>query len=422
MNVLVTKFMAARFNSYSDVEKMYGGCDVNALTFKKIAESYPEHTFYYAGASDLSKSDIDIPQNLKDLYTPIKTFAKANGYDMSGKDPTPGCKPFYKAAVDYCKNEGLNFDLALYLYDQTFSVCHYADGFISEVKGTPLKTLVSQRSMAHTLVLANDLNVPLYLMVIDPRQINKIVADINPPKLILGQCNTTDHTRYYVDKEKKEVKEVPMIYSGIERFWLLSKERVDFTDPDDINPNLFESYKKDNEFVMTLNGSLFRLEYIRKWLFPFRPKQKVYGKWDWGKLDEKVRSYGLEKNFVHRGMTEMEDVMWRTKYTFVVPADKSTTNFVTQKVYSMLYYGIIPFWDKNAYDTDNYYKDIPEYCKVETPQELWDKIDYLNKNPEEYKKLLKQCYEALKPEYFTNEHIHLVFDRILRNKNDRGQT
>ena len=63
MNVLVTKFMAARFNSYSDVERMYGGLDVNAETFRKIAESYPEHTFYYAGASDLSKSDIDIPQN-----------------------------------------------------------------------------------------------------------------------------------------------------------------------------------------------------------------------------------------------------------------------------------------------------------------------------------------------------------------------
>ena len=53
-----------------------------------------------------------------------------------------------------------------------------------------------------------------------------------------------------------------MVYSGIERFFLLDKERVDFTDPDDINPNLFESYKKDIEFTMTLNGSLFRLASI----------------------------------------------------------------------------------------------------------------------------------------------------------------
>jgi len=300
------------------------------------------------------------------------------------------------------------------LYDQTFTICHWADGYISEVKGTPLKTLVSQRSMAHTLVLANDLNVPLYLMVIDPRQINKIVGDMKPPVKIFGQCNTIDRTKYYVNLKDKEVKEVPMVYSGIERFFLLGKERVDFSNPDDINPNFFESYKKDNEFVMTLNGSLFRLEYIRKWLFPFRPKQKVFGKWDWGKLAEKVHAYGLDKNFVKKGMTEMEDVMWRTKFTFVVPADKTTTNFVTQKVYSMLYYGIIPFWDKNSYDTDNYYKDIPDYVKVETPEELWEKIDFLNKNPEEYKKLLKQCYDALKPKYFTTEYIHEVFDCILK--------
>lgn len=414
MKILVTKFMTARFNSFSDVERMYGGLDVNAETFKKIAEAYPEHTFYYAGSSDLSKPNINIPQNLKDLYTPIKAFAKANGYDMSWKDPTPGCTPFYKAAVDYCKEKGLNFDLALYLYDQTFGVCHYADGHISEVKGTPLKTLVSQRSMAHALVLANDLNVPLYLMVIDPRQINKIVGDMKPPIKIFGQCTTTDRSKYYVNLKDKEVKEVPMVYSGIERFFLLDKERVDFTDPDDINPNLFESYKKDIEFTMTLNGSLFRLDYIKKWLFPFRPDQKVYGKWSWGKLAEKVHAYGLDKNFVKRGMTEMEDVMWRTKYTFVVPADKSTTNFVTQKVYSMLYYGIIPFWDKNAYDTDNYYTDIPDYVKVETPEELWEKIDFLNKHPDEYKKLLKQCYDALKPKYFTTEYIHEVFDCILK--------
>ena len=63
MNILITKFMAARFNSFSDVERMYGGCDVNSLTFRTIAEAYPEHTFYYAGASDLSKSNTDIPQN-----------------------------------------------------------------------------------------------------------------------------------------------------------------------------------------------------------------------------------------------------------------------------------------------------------------------------------------------------------------------
>lgn len=414
MNVLITKFMTARFGSFSDVERMYGGEDVNAKCFRFICEAYPEHTFYYIGASDLSKTDIDIPTNLKDLYTPIKAFAKANGYDPSNREPVPGHKYFYQAAVDYCKKNNLIFDLALYLYDQTFTVCHWGEGYISEVKGTPLKTLVSQRAMAHSLVMANDLNIPLYLMVIDPRQINKIVADMKPPVKIFGQCNTTDKTRYYTNLEDRKIQETPMIQSGIERFWLLGKDRVDFTNPDEININPFEQYRKDIEFTMTLNGSLFRLDYITKWLFPYRPKQKVYGKWDWGKLAEKVKSYGLEKNFIKRGMTEMEDVMWRTKYTFVVPADKSTTNFVTQKVYSMLYYGIIPFWDKNAYDTDNYYKDIPDYVKVETPEELWMKIDHLNSSPEDYRALLKDCYNALKPKYFTHEYIHEVFDCILK--------
>lgn len=412
MNILITKMMTARFSTNTDRERLCGGFDAISYMFKRIAESYPQHTFYYIGASDLADSQLTVPENLKDLYTPIKAFAKENGYDSIACNLEDTKKPFYHAAVDYCKKNGLNFDLALYQYEQTLAVAHYADGYISERTGGVLKTLVSQRHSAHAFVLASDLHVPLYLIVDDPRQINHIPADIEPPVKIFAQCQGTDRTRYYKNMTDKEEHAVPMEYAEIEKFYLLKKERIDFSNPDKICPTPFETYKKDLGMVMTLNGNFDRLEYIRKWLFPFDNDLKIYGRWDSGELAKKVASLKLTDRFIVRGMSEMEDVMWRSRYTLVAPPSAKTSNFVTQKVYSMMYYGIMPFWAKGTYDSDNFYIDIPEFFKVETPEELWKKIHFLDRHPACYRIMLGKIYEALKPEYFENDFVHRIFDCI----------
>ena len=105
--------------------------------------------------------------------------------------------------------------------------------------------------------------------------------------------------------------------------------------------------------------------------------------------------------------------MWESKFTFIPCFQKRLTNFVTQKVWKMIYYGIIPFWDKNNYDTDNIYKEIPDYFKVKTPKEMWDKIEYLNLHEEEYKKYLKIYYNLLEDKYFNGDFIVDVFKQYL---------
>lgn len=412
MNILITKMMNACFTTNTDRERLCGGFDAISYMFQRIAESYPQHTFYYIGASDLADSQLSTPENLKDLYTPIKAFAKEHGYDPIAQDLKNTGKPFYQACLDYCKEKGLKFDLALYQYEQTLPIAHYADGYISERTKGVLKTLVSQRHSAHAFVLASDMKVPLYLIVDDPRQINHIPADITPPVKIFAQCKGTDHTRYYVDKILKEEHAVPMEYAEIEKFYLLKKERVNFSNPDEIHPSPFETYKKDLGLVMTLNGNFDRLDYVRKWLFPYDADLKIYGRWDSGELAKKVESLGLTDRFVVKGMSEMEDVMWRSRYTLVAPPSAKTANFVTQKVYSMLYYGIMPFWAKGTYDIDNFYTDIPSFFKVETPDELWKKIRFLDRHPIFYRVMLRKCYDALKPEYFENDFVHRIFDCI----------
>ena len=120
--------------------------------------------------------------------------------------------------------------------------------------------------------------------------------------------------------------------------------------------------------------------------------------------------------FENKPILEMEDLMWDSKYTFIPPVSLKHTTFVTQKVWTMLYYDIVPFWCKNDYDTSNIYSDFTDYLKVETPEEMWDKIKFLENNPEEYKKIRSQLYALLKDEYFNTDAVFKEIDKVLNNK------
>jgi hypothetical protein len=146
---------------------------------------------------------------------------------------------------------------------------------------------------------------------------------------------------------------------------------------------------------------------MEKWIFENEPKQIIYGKWD----DESKEKY--PENFVEKGIVDLQDEMWETKFTFIPAFSYKSKSFVTQKFWKMLYYGIIPFWCKNDYDKNNLYSMFPDFIKVETPEELVYKINYLENNPEEYKKLLYQLYDLLEDKYFNNDIIHEIFDEIL---------
>ena len=108
--------------------------------------------------------------------------------------------------------------------------------------------------------------------------------------------------------------------------------------------------------------------------------------------------------------------MWQSMFTFVPSFMKSRKNFVTQKVWKMMYYGIIPFWDKNTYDTDNLFSDLPDFFKVENPDEMWKRIRFLMENPDEYKKYLKIMYDLLEDKYFNGDFIDEVFNPLIEKR------
>jgi hypothetical protein len=45
---------------------------------------------------------------------------------------------------------------------------------------------------------------------------------------------------------------------------------------------------------------------------------------------------------------------------------------------------------------------------------MWERIDYLEANPEEYKKILDHLYGMLKDEYFTGEFITNIIGQAVK--------
>lgn len=79
----------------------------------------------------------------------------------------------------------------------------------------------------------------------------------------------------------------------------------------------------------------------------------------------------------------------------------------------MLYYGIIPFWCSDDYDKSNIYSDFPDYIKVKTPDELYQKMDELDNNETLYRELLNKLYDLLEDKYFDERFIHEIYDDFL---------
>ena len=396
MNILISKLDIARFTKCPDKMKTYGGFDVAALMLLNIVKEYPQHTFYSIGSNDISEFE-NKPSNLIDIETPIKDInRKCKGLEK------------YEVAINYCKDNNLTFDFALYWYCRFTNLAKYKDGYISS-KGTPRKLRQCEKCLSHIMAVPKEFNIPVYYMIDDVTELKQIPYDMDKPAAIWTQCNGTTTYQHYTspDNPVREKIQFPISYKPIERLWLLGKNKVDW-----------RGYNKTNEFIVTCNApsdqTLDKFFYIKKWVLDVFDNATIYGRWTCTKaMATEISKNNAAHRFVERGMCEMEDLMFNTKYTIVIPPSKKYPEFVTQKVYSMLYYGIIPFWCKYDYDKDNLYNEFPDFIKVETPEELIEKINYLNNNPEEYKKLLYQLYNLLEDKYFDNRIIHELFDEIL---------
>lgn len=428
MNIAIGKLGRAMYfdkKSWS----IYAGDDSPLIFYFTLARQYPQHKFYILGASDFTKYKQsksigfnavknDIPSNIIDVFNDAKAWDPSRA---NPKDKNAVGNERWRLLDDYIENQGLKFDYGLFMQGPDMSM---------DIPNVGIKC-INKPGLAHPLEMASNYSAPIIYQINkqrfpwdmineDPRYVppntrdilwdeNVTYSQIQTDKYTVKRLNEYDTLNFRNHKMK-------FLYSGIERMFLADKKKIDFSDPDHVAVGN-DVFRKNNKFILTLNDGADRLEYLEKWVLNIHPEIKVYGKWD------AAAKKKHPDTFIEKGIVQMEPEMWESMFTYIPTFTKSRTNFVTQKPWKMIYYGIIPFYDKNSYDTDHYYKDFPDYVKVTTPKEMWEKIDYLYDHRDEYRKLLKQFYDLLEDKYFNGEFIKETFGPAIdRRAQELGNT
>lgn len=384
---------------------IYAGDDTPLIFYRTLCEKYPEHEFYMVGPSDFQRWDKsnEFPKNFIDIYGECKKDMK-DELEEAKKTQTA-----WKVLVKYINDKDIKFDFGVILIgpDTPVSLMGVGQHCLTAPDREAKALEMAANYVAPIIGVLNDQMFPWVGINEDPRYIPYNNRDIvNDEQVILTQINTqrtvTRISGYFDKALIYRRHDIKYKYAGTERIFLNDLKRYDFRDPDHIDVD-GEIYQKTNDFIITVNGGGNRLEFMEKWIFNDKPDQVIYGKWS----DKEKENH--PDNFIQRGICEMNPLMWQTKFTFIPAFEKRLKNFVTQKLWKMIYFGIIPFFDKNGYDTDML-EPVPSICRVETPAEMWKRIDALNKDKESYKKLLNYFYNLLEDKYFNGEFIKDMID------------
>ena len=386
---------------------IYAGDDSPKIIYFEIAKQNPQHTFYLIGASDFTKyveEGGEAPPNIIDVWNPAKAEAKELGLKFDY---------LWQVLEHYVKKHNLHFDLGLIMQGPDMNVTIEGKG-IKCLRDTTRDIKPLCMGAGYIAPLQNIVNIqkfPWYIINEDPRYVPIGNRDIiNDEEEVLSQINCERTVKRITDYGEKAIIHRDHVlkyrYAGIERMFLNALKKIDFTDPDNIKVN-DKVYKKNRKFIIAVNGGADRLGFIEKWVLDQDPTQIIYGKWP---KDDVAKH---PNNFEEKGIINMQQEMWESMFTFIPCFEKRMSNFVTQKFWKMLYYGIIPFVDKNSYDTDKILP-LPEFFRVESPEEMWQKINKLYNNKDAYVKTLKYFYSLLEDKYFNGEYIGEVFNPIIK--------
>ena len=374
-----------------------GDCEPKQL-INAIAKRNPNIEYWLLSPNDLGKVRSKEKPAVQSLFGPPVETTVAAPSNVKEFHSTMNDRKSADEAAQKIKDLDLDF---IFFYTGPSSTVNI-ENYINKVDGTgKVKSLDFFKYYAAPIIKAmNELEkkVPIVGLLVDNRYILacKDWNDNNRPTYYLAQNTFTKTEEFFCNPPLREIGTIESTYeySGIETVFLLDKKRYD-TD------ELFEM-KKTNSFMMLQNqgkgsGGMDRWDPVRDYIVENDIETDIYGKWDDDLKKEYPQWFKGEKR-----IETMTDELLATKYTFCVPIKEG---MVTSKYAEMLHYGIIPFLHP-SYDTDfNVFPD-GHFIRCKSPEDLKKKVQFLNDNPEHYKKLFYNLQEKyLKDSYYTGEHV-----------------
>ena len=242
-------------------------------------------------------------------------------------------------------------------------------------------TLIYGAPLIHYLNMSK---IPWFMVMNDPRYIKKNQKwrdMINGPKECIAQYNSfinfTHFDTYPDPTSGKEItEELILTYSGIEKLNLIGETIIP---PNENKPIKFAIAAMQSAYGKAEVD--YRLEILKKWILNQQNSEEfnIYGRWD----ERFTKGYPQFKGMKTPG--ETDNIFKDTRYTLVIPI---RPDWVTSKYVEMLRVGVVPFFHPE-YDTQ--FSTLPKdhYLRVKTPQEMFEKIEQMEKDPELRIKMIK---------------------------------
>lgn len=382
MNIVIGKFgksILFNKNNWGPI----GGDAAPSLTFINYAKKHPEHTFYMIGKSDISRfkrkftnniffddDSNSIPNNIIDVW---ETYDKLT--------------PAYEWPYKFLKLKQI--DCGIFFMGPT-GRSNIPD-FIYTVRNPDQKAkslMMFENYVAPIIYYLNNSQIPFFILSEDPRYVPPAMKDLyNVERFALSQFNSvikTERVKSFEENKTYITHDVVYYYSKIETLFLLNEHK----------PDLQHQPNRDIPFLMILHGNPERFNIIKQWFIDTKIPVQVFGQWK-----EYEKDYpDIFKNIP---MKNLSKEISRTKYTLIL--GRKYSNFVTQKFWETIQLGIIPFIH-NEYDSDRLLP-VPDILRVSSPQQLLEKITFLNNNENEYRNLLKHFDSVLLDEYYNGTYI-----------------
>lgn len=248
----------------------------------------------------------------------------------------------------------------------------------------------------------NNSNVKWIGVCNDPRYYLKDVRDLtNKPLKYLSQYNESFVKKVFSklppDNDNDLIDmTINSEYSGVEKIMLFNNKA---------NKN-FEN--KNNDFNIILNegknGVKSRYPELKKYVLDFFDDVNIYGEWYSEETINDNRFKGPKP------FTEIVDITKKSKFSFIIPI---SPGWVTSKYIELINNGIIPFFHPD-YDSQKNL-DIPDFLRIESPNQLKERIDIIKSDNDFYVKLITE----LQNKFITENDINgkTISDTIMREFN-----
>lgn len=313
----------------------------------------------------------------------------------------------FNNVIDVWSNYSTSDDVVTFIYNQLKNIkIDFSIMMIGQIGQVSIPNKINKlkdKSPGFAAVIDMTLNYtsPIYYWINETKQ--KYIEIITDPRYDSNQARDLlvspaySLSQYCYSYQRKHINSyedqiliedtLRVSYSDVEKLFCVNRDL----------PNRELNKKRESDFNIVLNeGKPSRYNLLNEWVLQHHKNVSIYGQWDNKNTTNDSRFKGS------RQLNEIQTIMSRIKYTFIIPIKHG---WVTSKYIEMIHAGVIPFFHP-SYDTQDNLQ-VPEFIRPNSPDELNERIKYLDENEEFRLSLINELQDRYcKPGYYNGTFIN----------------